>query len=44
MVTGQVLSVVVPIGPGENRISCVAEWLPKALAEEIEVIQALQYS
>ena len=38
MVTGKVLSVVVPIGPGENRISCVAEWLPTALAEEIEVI------
>lgn len=35
---GKVLSVVVPIGPGENRISCVAEWLAIALAEEIEVI------
>jgi len=37
-VTGKALSVVVPIGPGENRISCVAEWLGIALAEEIEVI------
>ena len=36
--TAKKLSVVVPIGPGENRISCVAEWLGIALAEEIEVI------
>ena len=36
--TPKVLSVVVPIGPGGQRISSVGEWLPAALAEEIEVI------
>ncbi len=35
---GKLLSVVVPIGPGDKRISSVGEWLSAALAEDIEVI------